>query len=214
MTMSRLLSVCFLAVLAWTAASQATDSDASKQWRFKVLLDGKPIGHHNFTLIDKDGKRDLTSEARFNVKILFVTAYRYAHDSRETFQGDCLERIDARTDDNGKDLAVKGSRDANGFMLASQAIEQPACIMTFAYWNPNMLSQTRLLNAQNGKYEPVTIRKVASETLTVRGNATPAEHYFLSGEQLKIDLWYSTANEWLALKSTTEDGRQLLYQLE
>jgi len=214
--MPRIFARCLLALLAAANLAHAADGgvDETQQWRFKVLLDGKPIGHHYFTLAEKNGRRDLTSEARFNVKLLFVTVYRYVHDSKEIFQGDCLERIDARTNDNGTDLAVKGSLESKGFVLASQATEHPACIMTFAYWNPNMLQQTRLLNSQNGKYEPVTIKKVASETLTVRGNATQAEHYFLAGDKLKIDLWYSPANEWLALRSTTEDGRQLQYQLE
>jgi hypothetical protein len=211
---ARVLAIGLLSLITGMTMSMAGATGGSREWRFNVLLDGKPIGHHYFTLVENDGRRDLKSEARFTVKILFVTAYRYVHDSREIFQGDCLEKIEARTDDNGKDLAVSGALEERGFMLSSHDAAHPACIMTFAYWNPNMLGQTRLLNAQNGKYEPVSIRKVGEETLTVRGKATPAQHYFVAGDKLKIDLWYSADSEWVGLKSTTEDGRQLLYQLQ
>ena len=43
--------------------------------------------------------RELTSEARFRVRVLFIDAYRYEHRARESWRGDCLERLDARTDD-------------------------------------------------------------------------------------------------------------------
>ena len=163
MSMLRLVVLCLLCAHAISLPSYAAAADQPKQWRFKVLLDGKPIGHHYFTLADNNGRRDLTSEARFNVKLLFVTVYRYVHDSHEMFQGDCLEKIEARTNDNGSDLIVKGTLEPKGFVVTSHKTEHPACIMTFAYWNPNMLSQTQLLNSQNGKYEPVTIKKVGSE---------------------------------------------------
>jgi Family of unknown function (DUF6134) len=209
----RLAALSLLALVASNTVTHAAE-EAQKQWRFKVMLDDKPIGHHYFTLAENDGRRDLTSEARFNVKLLFVTVYRYVHNSREIFQGDCLESIDARTNDNGKDLPVKGTLEGKGFVVTSHKTEHPSCIMTFAYWNPSMLSQAQLLNSQTGKYEPVTIKKLATETISVRGKPTPAEHYFVTGDKLKIDLWYSASSDWLALRSTTEDGRALSYQLE
>ena len=46
--------------------------------------------------------RELTSEAHFRVRFLFIDAYRYEHRARERWQGDCLESLEARTDTNGK----------------------------------------------------------------------------------------------------------------
>ena len=36
------------------------------------------------------------------MRFLFIDAYHYEHSARELWRGDCLERLDARTDDNGE----------------------------------------------------------------------------------------------------------------
>ena len=63
---------------------------------FQAFLDNKPIGHHRFTLNAQGDARELKSETRFVVKLLFITAYRYTHDAVEHWRGDCLERLRAQ----------------------------------------------------------------------------------------------------------------------
>jgi len=203
-------------MLTWAFVSNAAAATETKEWRFNALLDGKPIGHHHFHLVDTDGKRELTSEARFTVKLLFVTVYTYVHDDKETFSGDCLTSIDARTDDNGDKTTVKGSQEAQAFSVTDGKHPQslPACIMTFAYWNPHMLEQKQLLNSQTGKFDTVKIEKVGEESILARGKQQPAIKYLVTGEKLKIELWYSQDLQWLGLQSTAEGGRKLLYRLE
>ena len=86
--------------------------------------------------------------------------------------------------------------------------------MTFAYWNPLILHARQLLNSQTGKFEQVSVEKLAEETISVRGKTEPAVKYLLTGEKLRIELWYSRDMQWLGLQSTTEDGRKLRYQLD
>lgn len=204
-----LLTVC-LALVSTLAMAQ------TREWKFNALLDGKPIGHHHFKLVETEGKRELTSEARFNVKLLFVTVYTYVHDDKETFQGDCLTGIDARTVDNGKTLIVKGALEASGFKVGDGKSQQSLapCIMTFAYWNPRILEARQLLNSQTGKYDTVKIEKTGEESFLAHGKQVPATKYLLTGEKLQIELWYSRDMQWLGLQSTAEGGRKLLYRME
>ena len=95
--------------LSWLASPAAladeTGSTADQQrleWNFKVYLDDSPIGFHRFSLSGDQQQRQLVTEADFQVKFLFITAYRYQHQNTETWQGDCLERLESRTDANGK----------------------------------------------------------------------------------------------------------------
>jgi len=218
-TMAHLIRSPFLLPLFLLLVVGATASAAeseTRDWRFNALLDGKPIGHHNFHLVESGGRRELSSEARFNVKLLFVTVYTYVHDDKETFQGDCLTSIDARTDDNGEKLPVKGSQEAQAFSVTNSKGPQtlPACIMTFAYWNPRMLEQKQLLNSQTGRYETVKIDKVGEESILAGGKQQPATKYLLTGDKLKIELWYSKDMQWLGLQSTAEGGRKLRYELQ
>lgn len=52
----------------------------AEEWAFDVFLDKSKIGKHTFTL---DQNRQLTSRAKFNVKVLFVNAYSYDHTAKE-----------------------------------------------------------------------------------------------------------------------------------
>jgi hypothetical protein len=194
----------------------ATASASTEEWRFRVFLDDAEIGYHRFSLLGDGPEQQLESEARYNVKFLYVTVYRYAHDSRERWQGSCLKQIDASTQDNGKALAVRGAQDGGQFVVsgARGQANLPTCVMTFAYWNPDLLGQSRLLNVQTGEYLDVQVRALGEETITVRGSAQRALRYALETRDFRIDLWYSPSKEWLALESRTDGGRKIRYLIQ
>ena len=106
--MVRSVSVTLLAAMLPMAASATMES---RSWDFRVLLDGDRIGYHRFELIDDGDLRRLTSEAKFDVRFLFVNAFRYRHKNTEVWDDGCLQSIDARTQSNGKKLAVLGERE-------------------------------------------------------------------------------------------------------
>ena len=101
-------SVNFLsaAVLLYGALAGMPAAAQSRVWNFQVALDDTPIGYHRFTLREQGAGRELKAEARFSVKVLFFTAYQYAHEATERWRGNCLDSISARTDDNGERLAA------------------------------------------------------------------------------------------------------------
>lgn len=205
-----------IVLMAMAAAQPALATAAAERtWQFRVLLDGKEIGFHRFELIEDDGYYRLSSEADFKVRFLFFNAYRYRHVNHELWRGDCLQRIDAETEINGKALAVNGRRDDAGFVVATDEAEQvlQGCVMSFAYWNPGFLDQERLLNTQTGEYLPVAIEPVSEERLEVRGQPVDAIRYALSAGKLDMRLWYTPDREWLALESTAKGGRLLRYEL-
>ena len=205
--------VALFAALA--IASHALASPVDRSWDFAVLLDGSKIGYHRFQLTEDDGQRRLTSEAKFDVRFLFINAFRYRHTNTEVWSGGCLERLEANTRANGKELTLSGLRADSGFVV-DDGTEQNSlgdCVMTFAYWNPEFLSQPRLLNPQSGEYLDVEIERVGEEPVVVRGEAVPASVYRITARQMEIKLWYSEDNEWLALESVAKGGRILRYEL-
>jgi hypothetical protein len=187
---------------------------SSREWRFEVYLDDKPIGYHSFQLSSEAQTRRLRSEARFRVKVLGLTLYTYVHQSLELWKADCLQGVDASTDDNGTDFRVHGERRGEQLLLENQSGETriPGCVMTFAYWNPAILAQQRLLNVQTGEYVPVSVEQLGQSTLKVDGRAVAATHYRIATDENDIELWYSTDHDWLGLRSTTRGGRQLDYR--
>lgn len=189
----------------------------AKEWAFDVYLDKSKIGSHTFTLNDNT----LTSKAKFNVKVLFIEAYKYDHAAKEQWAGDCLSALEANTIENKVVTKVNGKLDANAFNVKNGKAEQtlPTCVMTFAYWNPKILAQSKLLNPQNAEYLDTTVSKLGAANIEVKGKPTDTTHYKITGalkgvKKLNIELWYNQDNEWVALKSVTPEGYNIIYKLK
>jgi hypothetical protein len=194
------------------AAALEARASTPREWRFDVFLGDKPIGTQVFQVTGEGARQRVRTEARFDVNILFVNAYSYRHRNEEVWERGCLASIESTTDDNGKPYRLRGTSGSNGFAIETRANRAtlPECVRTFAYWNPDYLKAQRLLNAQTGEYEDVTLRPLGEETLEVRGEKRSAHRYALEGPRLRIDLWYSPENDWLALE-TKKGGRTLRY---
>jgi hypothetical protein len=189
-------------------------ASTDQEWRFRVLLDGQEVGTHTYRLESRDGERRVQSDAQFNVRFLFIDAYTYIHQARERWHGDCLKAIESRTDDNGEKSSVRGARNGASFELAGSRAELPGCVMSFAYWNPAMLKQGRLLNAQTGELLDVRVEPLGEETVSVRGQPMAARRYALYAPKFRIDVWYAADRQWVQLESTTESGRKLRYLIQ
>ena len=99
-------------VLAQAAASgSAIGSEAgAAEWNFRVYLDDNEIGYHHYRVVDDGAMQKVISEAEFEVKFLFITAYRYEHYNEETWRGECVAEISSTTDANGERFRVEGRR--------------------------------------------------------------------------------------------------------
>ena len=201
------------AVLILGCGIAAASNDQS--WNFNVYLDDRPIGYHRFELSHEQDRAIVTSEAAFDVKFLFISAYRYRHQNREVWRDQCLAVIDSWTDNNGDQYYVNGRRGENGFRVetAEGTNIQPDCVNTFAYWDADFLDNERLLNAQTGELVPVDVEQLGTATVHVDGEAVPARHYRVVTDEMSIDLWYSLQEQdWLALQTNTRKGAVLRYQ--
>jgi hypothetical protein len=192
----------------------APASAAVGAWNFRVLLDGHEIGQHRYELLPQGDGMELRSEARFDVRLLFFSAYRYEHEAIERWQDGCLRSLRSRTVTNGERIAVT-ARDSGGEL----AVERPAgrdvypgCIQSFSYWDPRILQARALLNSQTGELVPVQVTRLGAEAVTVQGQELPAVRHRISGTGLQIDIWYA-GDDWIALEALTDGGRRLRYEL-
>jgi hypothetical protein len=196
-------------------AASITPDTATREWNFRVYLGDSPIGNHRFRLTEQEGQKSLAVDADFKVRFLFFTAYRYQHSTTEIWRNDCLQEIASHTDANGRISNVQGAQGPDGFRTQVPESKAPLadCVKTFAYWDADILHEKALLNPQTGELVPVTVEQLADEVLHVRGRDVAARKYRLLTRELSLDLWYSSDSEWLALTSTTKDGRILRYEL-
>jgi hypothetical protein len=207
----------FLALAAYSAVS-AGAVDAAREHAFEVLLDGKSIGSHRFLVRDRGPERTISSEASFDVRVLFVPVYSYRHSNAESWRDGCLQRIESETDSNGKPYRVSGEAVGNAFTLSTAGGERvyPGdCLMTFAYWDRQMLQQDRLLNSQTGELVDVDIESLGRQRLELRDVPLEAEAFRITSttdDGIDIRLFYEVGSgRWLSLESKLDGGRTMRY---
>lgn len=208
------LSVLLLFAVVSGAAASAGDR-TERSYEFAVLLDDSPIGYHHFDLLRRDSGLEVRSEASFDVRFLFINAFRYRHTNRELWDGECLRVIESSTRQNGKEFVVSGQRVSEGLKIEAngQSDRLDGCVMSFAYWNPRFLEQSRLLDPQTGEYLSVDVQPLGREELTVRGETVLASAYQIKARNLDITVFYSDDDVWLGLESVAKGGRIIRYVL-
>lgn len=177
------------------------DAPQSDTWDFAVTLDGKPIGTHRFVVSGDVAQRTVDSSAQFDVKLLGITVYRYRHQARERWQGDCMRELQSSTDDDGKASTVGQRFDSE-------------CLMGFAYWNPRMTAQQRLVDPQTGRIENVRLERLGDAQIDMQGRPVAATGWRLLAAKQNITLWYAQpSGRWIALDAATAGGRTVSYRL-
>jgi hypothetical protein len=210
-----LVAAWLMAAAHVVAAAGPTAPPLAGEWNFEVLLDGKPIGEHRFRLEPEGEQSRLTSDARFDMKVLGFTVYRYRHTAVEHWRGACLVSLVSTTDDDGKPSRVQlAAAGEGGAVLVSAAPHTlDGCVMSFAYWHPAMCTQTRLLNAQTGQVEAVQVGRLVDALIDVRGEAVAAHGYRISGASRPVNVWYAADGQWIGLDAIVAGHRKLSYRL-
>lgn len=205
------------AYLMITAAASAAVPAAIDEMNFEVLLDDKRIGSHTFR-IDRGGAEErVETEAAFDVKVLFVPVYSYRHSNTEVWRSGCLRKIRSQTDSNGDLYQVQGQELDRVFRVETRSETQAYaadCVMSFAYWNQQMLSQNRLLNAQTGELVDVDIRPLGAQRLSLAGREVEVDGYRIVSPAGRVDIkvYYRRSDgRWLSLESVLENGRVMRY---
>src|SRR5437667_721872 len=83
-------------------ASIAASSALAREWHFDVSVDGLPIGAHDLVLHENGDARSVKSDMKFGL----IGMQAYQQHAEESWQGDCLARIDTRTEEKGNVTTV------------------------------------------------------------------------------------------------------------
>ena len=191
-----------------------SNSTYAEEWNFDAVLNDKVIGQHTFIYEDEK----TISNANFKFEYLFMD-FIYQHKSTETWQEDCLKTISSKTDDDGDLYEVSGHIGTDRFLVTTnnKTSELPSCVMTFAYGNPKILEQKKLMNSQSGEYLDVDIQFIREENHIVKGEDILTDLWQIEANiddgDLLIHLWYDKNMNWVSLKSQTPIG-DMLYKLK
>ena len=97
----------------------------AKEWSFDVILNDEIIGKHTFEQVNSESH----SLAKFKFKFMFMNIV-YKHESKETWNKDCLKSIESKTNDDGDLFNVSGAKINGKLTVSSNGIK---ILFSFAY---------------------------------------------------------------------------------
>lgn len=183
---------------------------------YDVWREGSQIGTHTVEFTRDGDKLTVRTRIRIEVKLLFVTIYRFEHDAEEDWVGGQLMRFAAKTNDNGTDRDVLLERQGDelrGHYNSEQAT-LPGNLIPGSLWNPATVDQTQLIEPTKGRAKDVTITDRGMETVTLGSGAkVQGHHYSITGD-LRREVWYGPDGEVVQAAYNAKDGSQLTFRLQ
>lgn len=191
------------------------------QIAFSVFRQGdSPMGYHRLRFSRQGDDLIMEKEIHLEVKLAFITAYRYQHFNREVWRDGRLIAIDTRTNDDGDRYEVTGRATDAGLEVESSANGRfiaPATIIPTSYWNHDITSATQLLDSQRGLIMDVVMEDLGPDNPP--GSTLAARHHRINiqtnkpGNTDRIDLWYDETGAWVGLAFEAKD-QQIHYVLD
>lgn len=201
-------AVLFLSVAALPAGASETELE------FTVLRDGDPIGTHSIEIDREAGRTDVDIRTDVAVKLAFVTVYNFNHEGHETWREGRLVAYESKTDDDGTDKSLRARATGGRLVVDGSAAKYEAepAIVPASLWNPQTVSQSRLLNTLDGSEMAVKVTDAGEETVQVRGEPVKARHYAIEGE-LNREVWYDAGGTLVKVRFSADDGSDIQYLL-
>jgi hypothetical protein len=197
MNLIRNVSGLFAALCLLAAVPAAADS---RMLAFDVLREGAPIGTHVVSIRTVGPDTEVSIEIDLEVRLAFLTLYRYTHRARETWTGGRLVALEASTDDNGTRTSVAARAGADGLAVdgSSGSYVAPADTYPTSYWKRDKVYRMQLIDTQSGKLVSVRNTGLGARDMAVDGTAQPVELYRIDGE-LAAEVGYAADGSWATL---------------
>lgn len=180
--------------------SVAAAAVAHRDLRFRVLRHGSPVGEHRVTF-RPDGDR-LTVETRVEiaVKVLFITAFRFRHESEEVWQADRLVAVKSTTDNNGTLREVSGHAVADGFRIVGEDgpfLAAAHLLTSDALWDRRIVREHRLIDVERGGEIGLVTAQLGDEQVDTPQGPLRASRYQMITPYYAGSVSYDADGRWV-----------------
>ena len=206
----RILQAAILTLALHTATAAAAATPA--QLSFAVMRDGEQIGTHVLAFANTGDELRVDIKTDVQVKVLFVTAYRFEHHGTETWRDGRLVGYSSQTNDDGEAKQLQAEATGDGLAIAGSAGQwtADAGIVPASLWDRRIVDQARILNTLDGRPMAIQVQDAGIDQVDVGGRQVPAHHYIIAGD-LAREVWYDAEGVLSHVRFAAKDGSQIDY---
>ena len=191
---------------------------------FDVIRKNKVIGSIETNFKKNEENLIITTKVDIEVKILFVTAYKFKQISKEIWKNDEFIKIESHADfEDEREYFVSGEDIDDNFIAKGMDGELilNKDILPLNYWNKDILKEKEIFDTQKGIVRQITVKQLDNENIKIKDKEIEAEKYILNATKNPKDkgpfpeytLWYSKNGELIRFKFTNwKDKKEVITQ--
>lgn len=148
--------------------------------RFRALYQGSPVGDYCVGFRSDGDRLVVTTHIDITVKVLFFTAFHFAHDAVEVWRSGRLQSVESTTDDNGTRLGVSGYAASDGFRITGADgpfLAAPQLLTSNTLWDTRLLREERVIDVQHGGVVGLVVKSLGDEPVETPQGPVAAHRY-------------------------------------
>lgn len=185
------VALALMALPLCPAAADIAPAATKTHQAYDIIRQGSTIGTNTVDVERRGDTVQVKIGTKILVKVMFVEAYRYDHDSTETWKAGQLVAFNSQTNDNGTkhSVTVTSSADKLDISADGKHSDVPASLRPASFWNKAFDAQKELFNPATGKRLAVQVKDLGDEKITINGAPRQGRHYKISGD-MDRDVWF------------------------
>ena len=190
-----------LSLFSFSVFCQPFPIPEDKEVTFDVVRKKKIIGNLNTKFIESEKDLILHSVLNIDVKILFIPAYSFFQETKETWIDGEFVEINGFTDfEDEREYKILG-KDSDDFFIASGMdgeLKLDKNIVPLNYWNIAMLNEKEVFDTQKGIVRKIKVKQLEDEKIKINDKSILANKYVFNASKNPKDkgpfpeytLWY------------------------
>jgi hypothetical protein len=178
---------------------------------FDVIRKNKVIGSHEITFAENNDVLLVETNIDIEVKVLFISAYTFAHQSTETWINGNFTKIVAHSDfEDEREYFIKGQDNNDSFLASGMdgKLELDKNILPSNFWNIDVLKQKEIFDTQKGIARIIEVEDLGYEKIEINDDKINCHKFKLNASSNPKDkgpfpeytLWYNKKNELMKFK--------------
>ncbi len=185
---------------------------------FDVIRKNKVIGSHEILFSEKNGYIHIETNIDVEVKIFFVTAYEFFHQSTEVWKDGNFIKINGYSDfEDEREYFIKGEIKDDFFFASGMdgELKLDKNLIPSNFWNQDVMYQKQIFDTQKGIVRKLDVKEIGADTIEINNIKVDCIKFTLNAEKHQKDkkqfpeytLWYSKNKELMKFKfkSTKDD---------
>ena len=216
-----LLNILLLLILSINFSVQAFQIPKNNKATYDIYRKNKIIGTQEILFSEDNGILSIETKIDVEVKILFLTAYTFFHQSKEVWKDNNFISIDGYSDfEDEREYFIKGEV-KDGFLFASGmdgALKLDKNLIPSNFWNINVMYQNEIFDTQKGIVRKLDILEVGEEVITINNTKIDCTKFILNATRHPKDkelfpeykLWYSKDKELMKFKFRSTIDKKII----